>query len=219
MSLAKPRIVLDAAHGGTDSGVKAGSESEKDWDLKFAQALQKAFETSGFEVVMIRRGDGTATPDKRSEMINTSQASAAIILHADREWTGAQRGAYLVVEPPTKLEAGEAGEIQRWGFIPLAQYRSSLKLARAIAQQLGIGTEFSNLSDNRGLAGEISTPEGRIFCLPHQSLRYLTLPSIVLSPLFLTSPSDVKKFSRAENMANFAAQVVQGTSEYFQIAP
>ncbi len=219
MSLAKPRVVLDAAHGGTDIGVKAGSETEKEWNLKIAQVLQKAFEAAGFEVVMIRRGDGALEPDKRTEMINTSQASAVIILHADREWTGSKRGPYLVVEPPTKMEAGEAVEIQKWGYITLAQYRSNLKLARAVAQKLGIGTEFSNLSDTRGTGGETPTPDGRVFCLPHQSLRYLTLPSIVLSPLFLTSSSDLKKFSNADNLAEFAAQVVQGTSEYLQIAP
>lgn len=214
---AKPRIALDASHGGSDTGVKAGSQVEKEWNQKFMQALAKAFDAEGYEVVLIRKRDETIAPDRRVELTNTSQASVVIILHADREWTGTQRGPILVVEPPSRPEAADTGEIQRWGFIPQSQYRSGLRLARAIAKELGVGVEFSNISDSRGLAGEASSPDGRIFCLPHQSLRYLTVPSLVLTPMFLTSAPDVKRFSSAESLANFAAKVVRGVNEYFQI--
>jgi N-acetylmuramoyl-L-alanine amidase len=216
---AKSRIVLDAAHGGNDPGVKAGSEVEKDWNLKFAQALQKALEEQGFEVVQIRKGDSAIAPEKRAELANTTQASAVIILHADREWTKTQRGPYVVLEPPSRGEVMENGEVQKWGSVTLAQYRSSLRLARSIAQKLGLGTDFSTLSDSRGLAGEVSSPDGRIFCLPHESLRYLTLPAIVLTPLFLTSSSDLKKFSRAESLSEFAQGVSKGISEFLQTTP
>jgi N-acetylmuramoyl-L-alanine amidase len=216
---AKPRIVLDAAHGGADAGVKSGSQVEKDWNQKFAQALAKAFEAEGYEVVLIRKRDESLSLDKRVELANTSQASAVIVVHAEREWTGTQKGPFVVVEPPSKVETADLGEIQRWGFIPQTQYRSSLRLARSIAQALGIGTEISSLSDNRGLAGEKTSAEGRVHCLPHQSLRYLTVPALVLTPMFLSSPSDAKKYSGSESLANFAAKVVRGTNEYFQITP
>lgn len=216
---AKPRIVLDAAHGGNDSGVKSGREVEKDWNTKIAQALQKAFEEKGFEVVVVRKGDTAVTEEKRSELINTSQASAAIILHADREFTGEQKGPCLVIEPPSKADQAETGESQKWGFISLSQYHASLKLARTIAQNLGMEPAFSALSDSRGLGGETPSAEGGIYCLPHQSLRYLTLPSVVLTPLFLSSASDIKKFSNADYLSGFAEKVVRGTSEYLQLAP
>jgi N-acetylmuramoyl-L-alanine amidase len=216
---AKARIVVDAAHGGSDGGVKAGSQVEKDWNLRFAQALEKAFTDAGYDVVLIRKRDETLASDKRAEMINTSGASAVIILHADREWTGSQRGPMLVVEPPNRADQGEAGEMPRWGVITPSEYHQSLRLARAIAQGMGIGAELSPLSDSRGLAGEAIGAEGRIYCLPHQSLRNLSRPAVVLTPLFLTSGSDLKKFSTAEALAEFAGQVVRGTSTYLQAAP
>ena len=217
--LAKARIVLDAGHGGTDSGVKAGSEVEKEWNLKFAQAIQRALEEEGYEVVQLRRGDTTLAEEKRAEMTNTAQASAALIIHADREWTGTLRGPYVVLEPPSKVEAGETNEIPKWGYISLAQYRSSLRLARAVAQRLGLGTDFSSLSDSRCLAGEVSTSEGRIYGLPHESLRYLVVPSIVISPLFLSSAADLKKYSGTENLTEFAQRVAKGTAEFLQSVP
>jgi len=218
-AMAKTRVVIDASHGGSDIGIEAGSETEKDWNYKIAQALQKAFEDAGYEVVLIRKGDTSVPPEKRVEATNTSQAALAIILHADREWTGAQRGPFLVVEPPSRVEPGESAEIQKWGFTTLSQFRSSLRLARAVAQRLGVGTEISNLSDSRGTMGEATNAEGRILCVPHQSLRYLTLPSVVLVPLFLTSKSDIKKFSVGSSMTQFATQVVAGSSEFLQGAP
>jgi N-acetylmuramoyl-L-alanine amidase len=216
-SWAKPRIVLDAAHGGNDPGVRKGSAVEKEWNYRFAQAFSKAFEDAGFEVILIRKRDETIGADKRSEMINVTQASAAIIIHVDAEWTGTQKGPLVVVEPPTRGE--ENGEIQRWGAVSPALHHSSLRLARDIAEKLGIGTELSSLSDARGLAGETPTAAGRVFCLPHQSLRYLTLPSVVVTPMFLTSASDVKKFSKSESLADFATKVARGAAGYFRIAP
>lgn len=216
---AKAKVVVDAAHGGTDAGVKAGSQVEKDWNLKIAEALERAFTDAGFDVVVIRRRDETISPDKRAEMINTSGASAVIVVHADREWTGSQKGPLFVVEPPNRADIGEPGEIPRWGVITPYMYHLNLRLAKFIAQGFGLTGELSTLSDGRGMTGEVSGPEGRILCLAHQSLRNLTRPAVVLIPLFLTSESDLKKFSSSEGLADFAAKVVRGTSNFLQTAP
>ncbi len=217
-SWSKPRIVLFAAHGGSEAGVKSGSELEKDWNLKMALTLQKSFETAGFEVVMIRKGDQTIPPERWVNQINTSQASLAIIIHAEREWTGKITGPLLVVEPPSRSDAGEEG-VQKWGAVNMTQFRSSLKLARAIGQKLGVNLALNNLSDTRTLAGEAVSPEGRIFCVPHQSLRWLTIPSVVLTPLFLTSSQDIRMMSLQSGVQSFATNTVSGTMDFLRINP
>ena len=210
----KPVIVVDAAHGGNDSGVKVGSELEKDWNLKFALAIGKALESLGFEVILVRQKDETLSQDKRAQIINTSQASAVLVIHADCDWTGNRRGPLIVVEPPT--QGNEATEIPRWGIITPYQYRNSLKLGRDIAQALGLNAELSSLSDSRGLAGEAVSPTSNLFCLPHQSLRYLTPPSAVITPLFLSSSQDIKKFSQDSAISEFAARVARGVEFFWQ---
>ncbi len=210
----KPLVVLDAAHGGTDLGVKAGSEVEKEWNYKFSQSLERALQGLGFDVLEVRKRDETISQEKRAEIINTSQASAVIVIHADGDWTGTQRGPMIVVEPPT--QGTEFPDIAKWGAITPSHYRASLKLARDIAETLGIGAELSNLSDSRGVLGEKTSASGRLYCLPHQSLRYLSLPAVVLTPLFLTSSPDLRKFSSAEGMANFSAKVAQGIANFLQ---
>lgn len=210
----KTLVVIDAAHGGSDTGVKNGSEVEKDWTYKFAQALQKALENAGYAVVQARKGDSTLPVEKRAEAINATQAAAVIVLHAERDWSGKQRGAFLVVEPPT--QGSEFTEASRWGAIPPSLYKASLRLARSIARQLGIGTDLSSLSDTRGLAGENTVPGARLYCLPQQSLRYLSLPAVVVNPMYLSSAEDMKKFSSSSEIADLAQQVAQGVVDFLQ---
>jgi N-acetylmuramoyl-L-alanine amidase len=215
---AGPAVALDAAHGGSDAGLKAGSETEKDWNLKFVKALQKALAGFDVNVIVVRKGDDTIDPGKRQSTLNTSGISAAVIVHVDRDKTGTQNGPLLVVEPPTRSDGMGGGEIPRWGFISLYQFRNSLKLAKAIASSLEIAPVLNTLSDSRGLGGETPSTDGRVFCLPHQNLRYLTVPSVVLTPLFLTSKSDLAKFSKPEAMEDFAAKVAKGLANYFQVS-
>lgn len=211
---ARPLVVIDAAHGGSESGVKAGGETEKEWNLKFAKALEKAFAAQGIDTVQARKGDDTLPVEKRAETINATQASAVIVVHVEREQTEKMKGPCLVVEPPT--QAGEFTEAARWGATPPSLYRASLKLARFLGRALGIGTDLSVLSDSRGLPGEVPTFTGHIYCLPHQSLRYVTLPAVVVVPMFLSSSSDLKKFSSSGEVDEFAQRVARGVAEFAQ---
>jgi N-acetylmuramoyl-L-alanine amidase len=215
----KPQVIIDPGHGGADAGSKDGSEVEKDWNLKFAQALDKAFEAAGYQVLMTRNSDKAVDPEDRLNMINSSSAKAVLVIHADREFTRTQNGPFLVVEPPNQTAAtSNPDAIAPLGLITPLQFRSSLKLAVDIGLKLGMNTSLSDLSDSRG-AVEALSPYGKVACLPHQSLRYLSKPAVVLTPLFLTSASDLKKFSDSDALDAFAAKVVHGVNSYLQFTP
>ena len=216
----KPQVVIDPAHGGADTGSKDGSEVEKDWNLKFAQALNKAFDKAGYQVIMTRVSDEALDPETRLNMINSSSARLVLVIHADREFTRTQNGPFLVVEPPNQTAATSTPDaIAPLGLITPLQFRSSLKLAVDIGQKLGVNTSLSDISDNRGMAGETGSPYGKVACLPHQDLRYLSKPAVVLTPLFLTSAGDLKKFSDSDAVDAFAAKVVRGVNSFLQFTP
>jgi N-acetylmuramoyl-L-alanine amidase len=213
----KPQVIIDPGHGGGDAGSKEGSEIEKEWNLKIALALDKAFETAGYQVLMTRNSDEEVDSEKRMNLINTSNAKLVLVIHVDREWTGTQSGPFLVVEPPNEPASVEADAIQPLGAITPTQFHASLKLARDIALKLGANASLSDLSDSRGAAGEVVSPNGKVACLPHESLRYLSKPAVVITPLFLTSTTDLKKFSETKTIDDFTAKVIQGVSEYLGI--
>lgn len=113
---AKPLVVLDAAHGGTETGVKVGGEVEKDWNLKFTKALEKALVAQGMDVIQARKGDDTIPIEKRAETINATQAAAVIVVHVERDRMENIKGPCLIVEPPT--QAAEFTDAARWGATP-----------------------------------------------------------------------------------------------------
>ena len=97
-------IVLDAAHGGVDSGSRIGDSTlEKDVTLALAFRLRSLLTARGFTVVMTRENDAAQKPgppvagssaltlDDRAGIANHAHAAACLLLHA----TGAGDGVHL----------------------------------------------------------------------------------------------------------------------------
>lgn len=74
-----PRVVLDAGHGGTDTGVVVGGLREKDLVLSVSQRLQKLLQ-GRFEVVLTRNADRAVPLLARAQY--ASSAQVFISLHA-----------------------------------------------------------------------------------------------------------------------------------------
>jgi N-acetylmuramoyl-L-alanine amidase len=102
--LNRTTIVLDAAHGGTDSGSRINDSTlEKDVTLALAFRLRSLLAARGFTVVMTRDNDASPTLDDRAGMANHTRPAACLLLHA----TGAGRGVHLYSTDldPTPTEA------------------------------------------------------------------------------------------------------------------
>jgi N-acetylmuramoyl-L-alanine amidase len=82
-------IVLDAAHGGTDSGAHLASHlDEKDLVLALSIRLRSMLSARGIAVVTTRESDVTLPPAKRAAMANAHKAAACLILHASESGSG-----------------------------------------------------------------------------------------------------------------------------------
>ena len=67
----KYRIVVDAGHGGVDSGAVSGNLREKDLNLQAANYMYNRFKKLGVPVTITRDTDKTLT---RNERINTMKS-------------------------------------------------------------------------------------------------------------------------------------------------
>ncbi|PYT79012.1 MAG: hypothetical protein DMG40_17740 [Acidobacteria bacterium] len=75
-------VVLDAAHGGTDTGARGtGGIQESDLTLEFAAAAERALEQQGFQVLQTRQGNNNPSFDDRSAIANAQRAAVFITLH------------------------------------------------------------------------------------------------------------------------------------------
>ncbi len=81
-------VVLDAAHGGDDSGARIGNLPEKTITLALSVRLRSLLAARGISVVTTRESDVTLDPEHRAEIANHADAQACLSLHASMTGSG-----------------------------------------------------------------------------------------------------------------------------------
>jgi len=76
-----PVIVLDPAHGGTDSGARGEGAVEKDIVLSIARNVRAELERQGFRVIMTRNDDSNPSYDDRAAMANAYRDAVFVSIH------------------------------------------------------------------------------------------------------------------------------------------
>lgn len=143
-------VILDPAHGGTDSGAHGGPEeensTEKDLVLTIAQTMRREMERQGVRVVLTRQGDTTLSLDDRAALANGFGSGFFVSLHvaSTGEPNTAQAysfGAPLGGAPPVFLPRAVGIEAVPWDSAQAAYVVPSRRLAELVqvelAQKLG----------------------------------------------------------------------------------
>jgi N-acetylmuramoyl-L-alanine amidase len=124
-------VVVDAAHGGTDSGASISEHIlEKDVVLSLAVRLRSTLASRGILVVTTRESDGNVAALNRAGIANHSQAAACITLHA----TTSGNGVHLFT---SSLGQASASRFQPWQSAQAAFSTQSLRLSSEINSALG----------------------------------------------------------------------------------
>jgi len=90
-----PLVVLDPAHGGTDTGARgAAGAVEKDVVLMFARAIRAELDRQGFRVVLTRNDDSDPSYDDRAAIANAYGDAVLISLHVSSTGTAATARSY-----------------------------------------------------------------------------------------------------------------------------
>jgi N-acetylmuramoyl-L-alanine amidase len=114
-------VLLDAAHGGDDSGGKFGSLAEKDLTLALSVRLRSLLAARGFAVVTTRESDAAVPTDRRAEIANHAAAQACLSIHA----TEAGSGVHMFV---SSLAPQDPARIAAWKTAQSAWVTRSLAL-------------------------------------------------------------------------------------------
>jgi N-acetylmuramoyl-L-alanine amidase len=190
-------VVIDAAHGGSDSGARLSDHLlEKDLVLTLSVRLRSTLGAHGIYVVTTRESDGAVPPLNRAEAANHVGAAACITLHATTSGTGV----HLFTSSLTQ--------------IPLTRFLPWDTAQGAYAEQsLRLSSEF----DSALTHAEIPVTLGRTALQPLDSF---TCPAVAieLSPLNLsgkvTALSDPEYQDRI--VAALAAAVEQWQRDWRQ---
>jgi N-acetylmuramoyl-L-alanine amidase len=123
-------VVLDAAHGGDDTGGHLDSgQLEKAVNLALGVRLRSLLGARGMQVVTIREADTSADPNKRAEIANHANASVCLALHATESGSGIHIFA-------SSLPPAQSARFPAWKTAQAAWITRSLALAGVLNSAL-----------------------------------------------------------------------------------
>jgi N-acetylmuramoyl-L-alanine amidase len=121
-------ILIDAAHGGTESGAVLGPDNlEKDLTLAFARRLRQDLISRGLQAELVRDGDTLLSTDQRATIANSLRPSLYVCIHVASQGSGMR--IYTAMLP--------GGGDNRGPFVSWQTAQaSSLSRSRLLQQQL-----------------------------------------------------------------------------------
>ena len=91
------KIVIDAGHGGADSGALGNGLKEKDYTLLIAKYLKKRFDELGVKSILVRDTDETVSPSERvNRILNAFGNSSDVLLLSNHLNAGGGEGAEVI---------------------------------------------------------------------------------------------------------------------------
>ena len=94
-------VIVDAAHGGHDTGVTCASSHEAEVTLQVAQALQKELEAAGLRCILTRTGDYFLSDRQRVDQSNAIPNAIFVSLHLNSSHAKASGSAVYTMAPAT----------------------------------------------------------------------------------------------------------------------
>jgi len=140
-----PVIVLDPAHGGTDSGARGQGVIEKDMVLLVARTARYALEREGFRVVMTRNDDSNPSYDDRAATANAYRDMIFISFHISSTGTLNTARVYSYQFSDTGLNANAI--TANANSLPITAVKTTSLLAWEEAQRPFVGASH-HLADS-----------------------------------------------------------------------
>ena len=220
------RIVIDAGHGGHDSGtLGVGGIEEKDVVLDVALRLGKLLhQRLGAEIVYTRADDTFIPLEDRTAIANKAQADLFISVHANSSQDASARGVevyYLnfTSDPEAMRVAGRENAVSTQSVHELSdlvkkialkdKIDESRELAADVDESLYAGLAKGNVSANGGGFKNRGVKKA-----PFVVLIGANMPSILAEISFVTNPADASQLRLPEYRERVAESLFAGVAKY-----
>ena len=215
------RIVIDAGHGGHDTGtIGPNGLLEKDLVLDVSLRLGRLLQGKmGAEVVYTRDDDTFIPLETRTAIANQQQADLFISVHANSSQDPSARGVetyYLNFNPsPDALEvAARENAVSEKSVHELGDLVKKITLKDKVEESREFATDVQH-SLYQGLAGKEKTLRDRgVKKAPFIVLIGANMPSILAEISFVSNPGDERKLQTPEYRQKIAESLYKGVSRY-----
>jgi len=215
------RIVIDAGHGGHDSGTlgPAGLE-EKDVVLDVALRLGRLLKQRLGSDVIYTRGDDTFVPlETRTAIANQAQADLFISIHANSSPDSTARGVEVYyLNFTSSADALEVAARENAVSDDSIHQLSDLVKKIALQDKINESREFASDVDQSLYAGlDAGNPGLRdrgVKKAPFVVLIGANMPSILAEISFLTNPDDAAELNDPQYRQRIAESLYRGVARY-----
>lgn len=215
------KIVVDAGHGGHDTGtIGPSGYYEKDLVLDVALRLGKLLEKKmGAEVVYTRNDDTFVPLETRTAIANQAQADMFISIHANSSNDPDARGVetyYLnFTSSPEALEvAARENAVSAKSIHELQDLVKKITLKDKIDESREFAADVQK-SLHSGIAGSSPAVRNRgVKKAPFIVLIGANMPSILAEISFLSNPADEKRLQTPQYRQNLAEYLYRGIERY-----
>jgi N-acetylmuramoyl-L-alanine amidase len=187
-------ILLDPAHGGSDTGAHLTNNAlEKDVTLAFTARIKPLLAAAGFTVLSTHDADAELTTDQRAGIANHARATACLILHATASGSGLHIATSALPEDSTPPRNPIPWDTAQTSSLP-----QSLRLAN----ELGLALDHAKLP--------VLLTRASI-----RPLENLTCPAIAIELAPLTTPgSDPTPVTNATYQQHAAEAIVTALTTF-----
>jgi N-acetylmuramoyl-L-alanine amidase len=215
------RIVIDAGHGGHDTGtIGPDGLMEKDLVLDVSLRLGRLLETRLGADVIYTRDDDTFIPlETRTAIANEKQADMFISVHANSSPDPAARGVetyYLnFTSNPDALEvAARENAVSEKSVHELQDLVKKITLKEKIEESRELASDVQQ-SLYTGLSAKNPSLKNRgVKKAPFVVLIGANMPSILAEISFVSNPADEKKLDTPEYRQKIAESLYKGIAKY-----
>jgi N-acetylmuramoyl-L-alanine amidase len=215
------RIVIDAGHGGHDTGtIGPNGLQEKDLVLDVALRLGKLLESKlGAEVIYTRDDDTFIPLETRTAIANEKQADLFVSVHANSSQDSSARGVetyYLnFTTNADALEvAARENAVSEKSIYQLQDLVKKITLKDKIEESRELAGDVQ-ASLYAGLSPKNATLKNRgVKKAPFVVLIGANMPSILAEISFVSNPSDEKKLETPEYRQKIAESLYRGIYKY-----
>jgi len=215
------RIVIDAGHGGHDSGtIGVDGIEEKDVVLDVALRLGKLLhDRLGAEIIYTRSDDTFVPLETRTAIANKAQADLFLSIHANSSPDESARGVetyYLnFTSDPTALDvAARENAVSDQSIHQLSDLVKKIALKDKIAESREFASDVEG-SLYAGLQkGNAGLKDRGVKKAPFVVLIGANMPSILAEISFVTNPRDAAELQQPEYRERVAESLYKGIARY-----
>jgi len=223
-----PMIVIDAGHGGIDSGAVGGGIQEKDVTLSVARALKKQLEATGrYRARLTRDRDIFIQLNERSRIARRNDADLFISIHADSiagNGYAAHGASFYTLsdrasdEQTARLAARENQADLLAGIVLPTEDKevANILIDLAMRETMNQSNRFANNLVNAFLKKEIPTLPDAHRHAGFVVLKAPDVPSVLVEVGFLSNPEEARKLADGTYRAQVANAIAVAVDSWFK---